>query len=115
MSGAKIAFILLVITMLTASASGGKIAGEKIIQNTMYRKLSFRYTTWIIIHDLFVFLHIIPVPQDSCCQEKGVPRICLGICMGSCIETPDEPALPDNLCTEYEPIARECCEKEKGK
>merc|ERR1712126_313675 len=74
MSGAKIAFILLVITMLTASASA-----------------------------------------DSCCQEKGVPDICLGICMGSCIETPDEPALPDNLCTEYEPIARECCEKEKGK
>lgn len=63
----------------------------------------------------YLFLHIIPVPQDSCCQEKGVPDICLGICMGSCIETPDEPALPDNLCTEYEPIARECCEKEKGK
>merc|ERR1711872_110273 len=76
MYGAKIAFILLVINMLTASASAG---------------------------------------ADSCCQEKGVPRICLGICMGSCIETPDEPALPDNLCTEYEPIARECCEKEKGK
>merc|ERR1711872_480080 len=76
MSGAKIAFILFVITMLTASASAG---------------------------------------ADSCCQEKGVPEICLGICMGACIETPGELALPDNVCTEYEPIARECCEEEKGK
>merc|ERR1712126_500376 len=80
MSGAKIAFILLVITMLTASASGGKIAVD-------------------------------------CCIEKGIPDICNGLCIDHCIETPDEAAMPDFLkfCTEYEPIVRECCEKEKGK
>ena len=71
----------------------------------------------IIIQDLFVFLHIIPVPQVDCCIEKGIPDICNGLCIDHCIETPDEPALPDFLkfCTEYEPIVRECCEKEKGK
>merc|ERR1712126_532956 len=78
MSGAKIAFILLVITMLTASASGGKIA-------------------------------------VACCIEKGIPDICNGLCIDGCTETPDVPAFLDNFCTEYEPIVRECCEKEKGK
>ena len=57
-------------------------------------------------------------PRDACCLEKGVPRICLGICMNDCTETPDEIyrlVNSDNACHKHEPTAKECCEKEKGK
>jgi len=58
------------------------------------------------------------VPRDACCLKKGVPRICLGICMNDCTETPDETyrlVKSDNVCNKHEPTAKECCEKEKGK
>jgi len=57
----------------------------------------------------------VPQYQKACCLEKGIPDICLGLCMGACIETPGEMAVSDNLCTEHQQAARECCKKEKGK
>ena len=67
---------------------------------------------------LICFLHELVVPREACCLEKGVPRICLGICMNDCTETPDEIyrlVNSDNVCNKHEPTAKECCEKEKGK
>ena len=57
MSGAKIAFILLVITMISASAS----AGEKMTQNTMYRRTYYfdmiiHIHKMIILYILYVFV-----------------------------------------------------------
>ena len=72
----------------------------------------------IIIHYLFAFLHELVVAREACCLEKGVPRMCLGICMNDCTETPDETyrlVNSDNVCNKHEPTAKECCEKEKGK
>ena len=70
-----------------------------------------------IYSGLIRFLHILAVPQyqKACCLEKGIPDICLGLCMGACIETPGEMAVSDNICTEHQQAARECCKKEKGK
>merc|ERR1719347_1674433 len=56
------------------------------------------------------------VAREACCLEKGVPRMCLGICMNDCTETPDETyrlVNSDNVCNKHEPTAKECCEKEK--
>ena len=54
---------------------------------------------------------------ESCCEEKMVPRKCLGICMGDCKSTPWETYRlidPDNRCKKYEKFAMECCKDELG-
>ena len=49
---------------------------------------------------------------ESCCREKGVPLGCLGICKGSCEETPWETynLLPQyQSCNVHVMKAQNCC------
>ena len=58
------------------------------------------------------FISIAGSKGGSCCKRKGVPRNCLGICMGGCKDTPWEnyKLVPtDNKCHKHERIAKECC------
>ena len=54
--------------------------------------------------------------DDACCKRKGVPRNCIGICMGGCKDTPWETykLVPkNNACHKHEKAAKECCEEDE--
>ena len=49
---------------------------------------------------------------ESCCRKRGVPKGCIGICKGSCEETPWETynLIPQyQACNEHVKSAQSCC------
>ena len=84
----------------------------KVRFRNTYGQISLVKATMLVLHMTWYLYEIVDTLR-SCCEKYGVHLDCIGICMGTCKETPwrdyEKHVGNDQMCDEHLATAKMCC------